>query len=435
MYKKSIFNIEEIPDLNNKLIEFAKLFELACILDSHTQLFDNNDKFKLKEYDLVAGFAKTLTGTKYINDFEDLDQLLGSHNNWFLGYLTYDLKNRIEDLQSNHTDNVNWPEVFFFIPDILLLKKDSKITLLLNNVVFKNFDLAAEFNKIVVKNIEPVKIHFTPRINKNEYLEKIGFIQNHIARGDIYEVNFCQEFYSNSEMDPYAAYQFFSLNIPSPFGVFLKIQNKFLLSASPERFLKKKELSVISQPIKGTSNRSNDPKIDLENKKFLKESSKEQSENIMIVDLVRNDLSRIAEKGSVKVKELCGLYSFPQVHQMISTISARLNTNSFKDIIKATFPMGSMTGAPKIEAMKIIEKFESTKRGLYSGSIGYITPAGDFDLNVVIRSLQYNSENHYVSYIAGSAITALSDPEMEYQECILKTYGINQALNLKNHAE
>jgi para-aminobenzoate synthetase component 1 len=149
----------------------------------------------------------------------------------------------------------------------------------------------------------------------------------------------------------------------------------------------------------------------------------------MITDLVRNDLSRTAQKGTVKVQELCGVYSFKQVHQMISTITSKLNYKyTLIDVLKLTFPMGSMTGAPKISAMKIIEELEATKRGLYSGAIGYFSPDGDFDFNVVIRSILYNQEKKYVSFSVGSAITAMSNPESEYEECLLKAKAMHEVL-------
>ena len=149
----------------------------------------------------------------------------------------------------------------------------------------------------------------------------------------------------------------------------------------------------------------------------------------MIVDLVRNDLSKTAKQASVKVEELCGIYSFKQVHQMISTISSEIDQEThFVDVIKSMFPMGSMTGAPKIEAMKLIEKFEKTKRGLYSGAVGYINPQGDFDFNVVIRSILYNFDKKYLSFSVGSAITAKSIAESEYDECLLKTEAIKKAI-------
>ena len=152
----------------------------------------------------------------------------------------------------------------------------------------------------------------------------------------------------------------------------------------------------------------------------------------MIVDLVRNDLSRIAVKNTVKVDELFGIYTFDQVHQMISTISCEVKAETtIKDILQATFPMGSMTGAPKIRAMKLIEKFEETKRGLYSGAIGYISPEGDFDFNVVIRSIQYNTLKMYLSFMVGGAITIASDAELEYQECLVKAKALFEVLERK----
>ncbi len=158
-----------------------------------------------------------------------------------------------------------------------------------------------------------------------------------------------------------------------------------------------------------------------------------RSENIMIVDLVRNDLSRTAVKGSVKVEELCQVYSFRQVHQLVSTVVSEVEkTTSPVDILKETFPMGSMTGAPKISAMKIIEEEEETKRGLYSGAVGYFSPTGDFDFNVVIRSILYNKENKYVSFSVGGAITSKSTPEKEYEECLLKAKAMKHVLTNSN---
>ena len=201
------------------------------------------------------------------------------------------------------------------------------------------------------------------------------------------------------------------------------------MCASPERFLKKIKNTILSQPIKGTSKRGNNIKEDEEEKKALQLNEKERSENTMIVDLVRNDLSKICTEGSVMVKEYLKIYSFPQVHQMISTISGNLRENiSFSEILSATFPMGSMTGAPKKRVMELIEQYEKTKRGLFSGTVGYINPGGDFDFNVVIRSILYNEENNYLSIQAGSAITFKSDPHKEYEECNIKIEAMRQAL-------
>ena len=251
----------------------------------------------------------------------------------------------------------------------------------------------------------------------------------HIHRGDVYEANFCQEFYANADLNPLETY--FKLNEISqtPFATFFKNGSQFLLSASPERYLKKTALEITSQPIKGTTKRSQNLEEDLQLKTTLESDQKERSENIMIVDLVRNDLSKIAQKGTVKVTELCQIHSFNQVHHMISTVQAEaLPTVSAVDIIAATFPMGSMTGAPKISAMNIIESLEETKRGLYSGAVGYFTPEADFDFNVVIRSILYNASTSYISFSVGSAITSKSTPENEYQECLVKAKAMRSVL-------
>jgi para-aminobenzoate synthetase component 1 len=274
-------------------------------------------------------------------------------------------------------------------------------------------------------------LYIKPRIQSHEYKNTVNSIKKHILRGDIYEVNYCQEYYSeNQSVNPLEIYAKLKNISPTPFSCFFRLFDKYLISASPERFLKKIGSKVISQPMKGTINRGNSAKSDQHLKSKLKQDPKEIAENVMIVDLVRNDLSKSAAKESVKVEELCGIYTFEQVHQMVSTISAELEPQTdMIDAIKSTFPMGSMTGAPKVKAMELIEKYENTKRGMYSGAVGYFTPDNDFDFNVVIRSILYNSTRQYLSYMVGSAITAKSIPENEYNECLLKAKAINQVLN------
>ncbi|MEC7262982.1 MAG: anthranilate synthase component I family protein, partial [Bacteroidota bacterium] len=274
----------------------------------------------------------------------------------------------------------------------------------------------------------PVKIKM--RIHKDTYFEKANSFLQHIHRGDIYEANFCQEFYAeNSTIDPIAVYQKLNAISEPPFAVFMKLQERYLMCASPERYLKKMGQMVISQPIKGTAPRGKTKSEDLKFKTDLEHDEKEKAENIMIVDLVRNDLSKSALQGSVKVEELCKVHSYKQVHQMISTIISTVSKEKNPiELIKETFPMGSMTGAPKLSAMQIIENLEETKRGLYSGAVGYFDPNGDFDFNVVIRSILYNEANKYVSFSVGSAITSKSDPEKEYRECLLKAKAMRKVL-------
>jgi para-aminobenzoate synthetase component 1 len=291
-----------------------------------------------------------------------------------------------------------------------------------------DFEEIAEIRKSNVEIEELLTIQ--QRIPKDSYLDKVSKVLEHIHQGDIYEANFCMEFFAeNATIDPIE--KFIKLNEISqpPFAVFFKNNKHFLLSATPERYLRKEGERIISQPIKGTAKRFLDPIEDEKSKTQLALDPKERAENIMITDLVRNDLSRTAQKGSVEVQELCKIYSFLQVHQMISTITSKLDAQySVVDVLKTTFPMGSMTGAPKISVMKIIEYLEETKRGLYSGSVGYFTPNGDFDFNVVIRSILYNQDKKYISFSVGSAITSQSIPENEYEECLLKAKAMREVL-------
>jgi para-aminobenzoate synthetase component 1 len=313
-----------------------------------------------------------------------------------------------------------------------LFRKNEVILLYLDAY---NEDIENDIKKIEQVILKPVglsedTIKIKLRIHKDEYFEKVNTILEHIHRGDIYEANFCQEFYAeNTVINPLETY--FKLNAisRSPFATYFNLNDLYLLSSSPERYLKKQDLTVVAQPIKGTAKRSLDLEEDEALKSALFHDEKERSENIMILDLMRNDLSKTAIKGSVRVEELCKVYTFNQVHQMISTVTSQIDKNMHPvDVIKSTFPMGSMTGAPKISAMKIIEELEETKRGLYSGAVGYFTPEGDFDFNVVIRSILYNETNKYVSYSVGGAITAKSDPLKEYEECLVKAKAMREVL-------
>jgi para-aminobenzoate synthetase component I len=296
----------------------------------------------------------------------------------------------------------------------------------------------AEINAVASPVSRVIKrVSIENRVSKIEYIQIIERLKEHILRGDCYEINFCQEFYAeNALIDPVAVYKKLSAVSPNPFSALYKMpadtdgNDRWLICASPERFLKKRGNKILSQPIKGTSKRitGNDEKDKL-SKDELSNSAKDRSENVMVVDLVRNDLAKVCKEGTVKADELYGIYSFPQVHQMISTVSGELKDDvSFQEIIKATFPMGSMTGAPKKRVMELIEQYEKTKRGIFSGAVGYISPDGDFDFNVVIRSIMYNAATNYLSFLAGSGITFYSDPEKEWDECLMKAEAIKKVL-------
>jgi para-aminobenzoate synthetase component 1 len=387
-------------------------------------LDSNSYPQKYSSFDCVLAVdAFTSIKTDYINAFEDLHQYQGQTKDWLFGYLSYDMKNDTEDLHSANFDGLEFPDLYFFQPKKLFLLKGNQLEMYY--LRFCDDEMESDFEEIIQSAIYTdltSEVNIQQRISKEEYVVKVEKMLKHIQRGDIYEANFCMEFFAaNSVINPLDVFQKLNSLSETPFSVYFKNDSQFLLSASPERYLKKIDTKIISQPIKGTSRRHAEIELDENSKKELETNEKERSENIMIVDLVRNDLSRTACKGSVEVEELCGMYSFKQVHQMISTIVSQVeNTISPIEILKTTFPMGSMTGAPKISAMNIIENLEETKRGLYSGAVGYFTPNGDFDFNVVIRSILYNAQNQYVSFSVGSAITTLSDPEKEYEECLLK---------------
>lgn len=414
-------------DFKTQLISWAQQYEEIVWLDSNQRLHSH------ATYDAVLAVdAFTGIQTDALNGFEKLKDYQEVTKDWIFGYLSYDLKNDIEPLSSENFDGLNFPDLYFFQPKKLFLFKDKSVTIKYLNCICDEVEsdlvTISSFSKTAESKVSN-NIKIESRVSKASYIEKVTAMLSHIKRGDIYEANFCQEFYAIAQLNPLETY--FSLNSISqtPFATFLKNGNQFLLSSSPERFIKKEGSVITSQPIKGTTRRSDNSNEDEDLKFALKNDQKERSENIMIVDLVRNDLSKIAKKGTVKVTELCEIHSFKQVHHMISTVEAEvLPTVSAVGIIAAAFPMGSMTGAPKISAMTIIEELEETKRGVYSGAVGYFSPQGDFDFNVVIRSILYNASNSYVSFSVGSAITSKSTPEKEYEECLVKAKAMRSVL-------
>jgi para-aminobenzoate synthetase component 1 len=412
------------PDISlfkSKALQWANSFDICCCLDSNSY----SDPFGKFDFVIAAGATQILnipTGQA----FEALRSFYDLHKTWMFGLFSYDLKNEQEQLYSRNPDGLHFPELFFFAPKHLITIKDDQVVVLLGNQ-----QILEEIRQTELAVPAPGKsLNIQHKLDKSAYLKKIGELQQHISRGDIYEVTYCQEFFAKSaEINPLQVFNQLNKVSPTPFAGYFKIYDQYILSASPERFLCKREDKLISQPIKGTAKRHPDGVTDEQVKLELSHNLKEQAENVMIVDLVRNDLTKSAVKGTVKVEELFGIYSFPQVHQMISTISCELKPElHFIDAIKNTFPMGSMTGAPKIRAMELIESHELSKRGAYSGSIGYINPEEEFDFNVIIRSILYQETEKYLSFQVGGAITYASSPEGEYEECMVKASAIIQTL-------
>ena len=425
MRTQAIKSILEVESFKQQLLCWADSFGEVVVLDSNVSA---NEKALYPSYDyIVAVDAFTSLKTDYVNSFKELYQYQNQTKDWLFGTISYDTKNAIESLSSTNQDGLEFPDLFFFQPKKLFLIKGSELEI--QYLRMCDDEIESDFEAIQNQNgsdlsmsVSQTKNMIQQRISFEKYLEKTEQFLKAIHRGEIYEANFCMEFFAeNADIEPLHVFQRLNAISKAPFAVYFKRNSQYLLSASPERFLKKIGSKLISQPIKGTSKRFSDPVLDEKAKKNLALDPKERSENIMIVDLVRNDMSKTATKGSVQVEELCEVYSYKQVHQMVSTIVSEVEAHlSSVSVIQSCFPMGSMTGAPKISAMEIIEQLEETKRGLYSGSVGYFTPSGDFDFNVVIRSIMFNELNKYLSFSVGSAITAESIPENEYNECLLK---------------
>ena len=417
-----IISITDPQTFKTKALQWASSFAVFCYLDSNG-FEDPYSKFDT----LITAGAKREIIAKTGTAFKQLEQFRKKHTGWMTGFFGYDLKNETEKLSSSNADHLNFPDLYFFVPQYLILISGNSIEIIADNPqqVFESIE-----KQVISPYPEQTAIQIQSRFTKSDYLNTVEKIKEHINRGDIYVTNFCQEFFAeDAVIDPLAVFLKLNEISPNPFAAFFKLRDNYIICASPERFLAKRGDKLISQPIKGTAKRGENISEDELIKEQLRNHAKELQENVMIVDLVRNDLTRSAKKGTVKTGELFGIYSFKQVHQMISTVVCELeNGISVVQAIKNTFPMGSMTGAPKISAMRLMEQYELSKRGVYSGAIGYFSPDGDFDFNVVIRTLLYNQKNKYLSFHTGSAITYHADAEKEYEECLLKAKAILEVL-------
>ena len=406
------------------MLSWANRFGIFCFLDNHRYQTDYHSVECLLAVGSKSSFIANAGNA--LNGFQNF---VNEKPRWLFGHLGYDLKKEIETVASTYKSRIGFPDIFFFEPKIVIRLSEKEMEIESDDDAGRIFEEIMQSDVAIVLQNDPVNIQ--QRISKKEYIETIGQLKKHILRGDCYEINYCVEFFAeHAKVDPLLIYQKLSKTSPNPFSALYKIEDRWLICASPERFLKKEGNKILSQPIKGTSSRFlKDDKRDKKSKEELYASEKDRSENVMVVDLVRNDLARVCKEGTVKVDELFGIYSFPQVHQMISTVSGELKDNiSFSEIIRSTFPMGSMTGAPKRRVMELIDQYERSGRGIFSGAVGYITPENDFDFNVVIRSIMYNASEKYLSFMAGSGITFYSDAEKEYEECLLKAEAMRGAI-------
>jgi para-aminobenzoate synthetase component 1 len=415
---------EEYKTIKLQMLNWANQFSIFLFLDSNSY----PDQYGHYECLLAAGAMAVIEnnahGLSMLQDFHD------KNKDWLFGHICYDHKNVLEPkLYSKHQVKHAWPDLFFFQPQVVCYINKDKTSLTIESLVVEPgdvFDAIAAASQTIDTHVP--NLDFEQRIDKTVYLNTISKLREHIKDGDCYEINFCNEgFVENIKINPLSVFQKLNKLSPAPFAAYYRNGDRYMLCSSPERYLYKTADTVLSQPIKGTARRGGDEQEDEMIKTALQNSDKDRAENVMIVDLMRNDLARSCEIGSVTVDELFGIYSFPQVHQMISTISGKIKENvPFTDTIRFSFPMGSMTGAPKVKVMELIENYEHARRELFSGSVGYITPEGDFDFNVIIRSLFYNAANRYLSYQTGGAITYDSSPEQEWEEMRLKAWALER---------
>jgi para-aminobenzoate synthetase component 1 len=408
------------------MLNWVNRFNIFCLLDNRHYNF-NKPAFEC----LLAAGSKKNVEMQAGKAFDELRSFYAANKNeWLFGHFGYDLKNETEKLSSANADGVGFSDLHFFVPEVVLELNYREVGIHFDGDARIIFDAIIACPTTITETVKSAVV-VQHKINREVYIGIIEKLKQHILRGDCYEINFCQEFFAeHADMDPLYIYHRLIELSPNPFSVFYKLNARYCLCASPERYLKKEENKIISQPIKGTSKRNLDNMAEDEKaRNYLSENEKEKSENVMVVDLVRNDLSRICKPGTVRVDELFAVYSFPQVHQMISTVSGEVDAGKdWIDCIEATFPMGSMTGAPKKKVMELIEEYEQTKRGLFSGAIGYVKPNGNFDFNVVIRSILYNETGKYLSFQAGGGITYNSEPALEYEESLLKVQAMMKVL-------
>lgn len=417
---------KELPHTSGAEV-FICLASLA-VKESHFAFYvDGLDKF-----DLALGAQRSISILESEGAFDKLAAFQKQSEKRIAGFLGYDLKNDLEKLHSNNPSDLNFPEAVFFEPIVSIKYRNGSIQIETDSSeTLKKIETALDAKNSEFISQPDFAHNIHPETSRDAYLENAMKIRDHLKRGDIYEANYCIQFSGEVEdFNPIQQFLNLQAKTEAPFSVFAGFQNQFILSASPERYLKNDRGYLISQPIKGTMKRSGDPELDEIYKEQLRQDVKEQSENVMIVDLVRNDLSRVAQRGSVTVPELFGAQTFKTVHHLVSTVSAKLNREKYNhwDAIKASFPMGSMTGAPKISAMKLIDRYEGFKRSAYSGAFGWMDPNGDFDFNVMIRSIYFNENLSRVSFAVGSALTIKADPESEYEECMLKAKALIESL-------
>jgi para-aminobenzoate synthetase component 1 len=435
MRRKLTFKIEDTALFKKQLFFYLSHCKHFAYLDSNNYKAFYPAGTDYIQYEMLAANGLHKLTEADSDAFSELKKQVETEKDWMFGVLAYELKEETHHIKSNKADKLEFPKLLFFIPKQVFWIKENQLTIEYLNEYFSETEVRETLEEIQIQEppeteFSETKLKISQATRANEYMNAVKKLKEHIRLGDIYEVNYCTEFFAeNARINPAELYQKLNALSPTPFSAFFRIRDRYLISASPERFMRKTGKRMIIQPIKGTIKRGETPDEDARLANKLQNDPKERAENVMITDLVRNDLSQTAKPATVKVEELFGIYKFPQVFQMISTVSSELSDSKDSiDAIKAAFPPGSMTGAPKKRAAVLAEQYETFCRSWYAGSMGYFTPEGDFDFNVIIRSILYNADNKYLSFAAGGALTFQSVAENEYEECLLKAKAIKEVL-------
>ncbi len=435
MRSTATFKVDDLSKLKRQILHWSQAFRYSCLLDNNKYTQYSHHRFEF-----LAGLgAVSLFESKGQKSISGLKQFVDNHHDFLFGFLSYDLKNEIEPILKKSLNTVNsghfeFPNCFFYQPKHLVRIEGEKC--IISSIAANPEAVFDEISQVEIPNFSNRNfsgLQINSRETRESYLDKVERVRQFIEAGDVYELNFCNEFWvKDMKVCPYSLFQELNKNAKAPFSSFFRLKDQFLLCCSPERFMMKNGDTLRSQPIKGTAKRGSNEVEDLLIQTELQSNPKERAENVMIVDLVRNDLARSCQPGTVEVEELFGIYPFENVNQMISTVVGTIRPELHPvDAIKNAFPMGSMTGAPKVAAMQLIEELENVKRGMFSGSVGYFTPERDFDFNVVIRSLLYHQKARQLSFSVGGAITYDSIPEKEYEESLLKAQGIFETLGIQ----
>lgn len=422
MVEQSSFSIDEVSLFKRKLLHWADQFPVFICLDNNEASYLSSSL----EFTVAVDKVRELSLTDEALQFKQLEEFQHTSSESIYGYLSYDLKNELEQLHSKNPDYLEMPSTYFFEPRYTFHISNGQCTI--NRSTLESIHLMDQINAMVLTEStrHNTELEWKSRMTKEAYIQYLKCIKNDILDGTVYELNFCRELYVNTQnFNSLEAFLRINENAKAPFSAYLKMVDHHILSFSPERFMKHEKRKIISQPIKGTLKKGNNHKENEKRKLDLFNDEKERAENVMIVDLVRNDFAKSAMPGTVKVDELFGIYEFENIIQMISTVSAHLKQDIHPlQALRNAYPMGSMTGAPKVMAMKLIDKYEQVKRGVYSGALGYINPDLSYDFNVLIRTLVFNEKKGYLSLQVGGAITYDAIPEKEWEETLVKANSV-----------